>query len=150
MLTRGRLRARIDSVLKERATALVLLPAMMLVFITLGAIALDMSAIAGAQRAAERDLAAAADDAAAMLDARAHQQDGSIRIDPRRAAAVVEARVEASDGPGRVRDLRVEVTDTVIEVSARVESPHLFLRAVPGMADRSLSAPVRVRARLQP
>jgi len=135
---------------RERATALVLVPAMLLVFIALGAIALDLSAVAGAQRAAERDLAAAADDAAGMLDAHAHQLDGSIRIDAAGATAVVDARVSSSDGPGRIVDLQVEVTDTTVEITARVVSPHLFLRAVPGMADRSISAPVHVRARLQP
>ncbi len=54
----------------ERATALVMVPAVALVFIVLAAIALDLTAVAGVQRSAERTLAAAVDDAAGMIDGR--------------------------------------------------------------------------------
>lgn len=133
----------------ERATALVMVPAMALVFIVLAAIALDMTAVAGVQRAAERELAAAVDDAAGMLDGPAHQRDGSIRIDTAAAERVVRARIVAADLPGRVVGLEVVVTDTTVDATARIESPHIFLRSVPGTSDTSLSAPVHVRARLR-
>ncbi|UDY35790.1 hypothetical protein [Dermatobacter hominis] len=122
---------------------------MALVLIVLAAIALDLTAVAGSQRSAERVLAAAADDAAGMLDGRAHQADGSVRVDRRAAERVVRARVDAADLAGQVRDLQIQVTDSTVDVTARVESPHLFLRAVPGMGDVALSAPIHVRARLR-
>lgn len=133
----------------ERATALVLVPAMALVLIVLAAIAVDLSAVAGVQRGVERVAAATADDAAAMIDRRAHQVDGTIRVDRTAAERMVRARLDRARLPGRVVGLRVETTDTTVEVSVRVESPHIFLRAVPGMADRVLSAPIHVRARLR-
>jgi hypothetical protein len=133
----------------ERATAAMLAPAMALVLVVLAAIALDLSAVAGTQRAAERVVAAAADDAAGMLDGRAHQHDGSVRVDREAAVRIVKAHLDAADLPGRLRDLDVLVTDTTVDVTVRVESPHLFLRAVPGMDDVALSAPIRVRARLR-
>ena len=133
----------------ERATAAVLAPAMALVLIVLAAIALDLSAVAAVQRAVERTAAAAADDAAGMLDGRAHQLDGTVRIDAVAAERVVRARLAAADVPGHVREVDVDVTATTVDVTVRVESPHLFLRAVPGMDDRVLSAPIHVRARLR-
>ena len=133
----------------DRGTALVLVPAMALVMIVLAAIALDMSVVAGIQRAAERELSAAADDAAGMIDGREHQRNGTVRIDATAAEQVVRARLEVADLPGRVVELRIAVTADVVDVVARIESPRIFLRAVPGMGDRSLSAPIHVRARLR-
>jgi hypothetical protein len=122
---------------------------MALVLIVLAAIALDLTVVAGAQRSAERVAASAADDAAGMIDGRAHQLDGSVRIDRSAAERVVRARLGTADLVGDVRDVQIEITDTTVDVVVRVESPHLFLRAVPGMDDASLSAPIHVRARLR-
>jgi len=134
----------------ERGTALVLAPAMVLVFVVLAAIALDLTTVAGAQRAAERAVAAATDDAAGMLDGRAHQVDGAVRIDPIAAERVVRAHLSTADLPGRLEDLVIRCTDTTVDVTARIVSPHIFLRAVPGHQDEALSAPIHVRARLRP
>lgn len=133
----------------ERATALVLVPAMALVFVVLGAIALDLTAVGGVQRSAERALAAAVDDAAGMLDGPAHQADGSVRIDRTRAERVVRARIDAADLPGRVVSLTVDVSDDTVDAVLRIETPRIFLRAVPGMADTTLSSPIHLRARLR-
>lgn len=133
----------------ERATALVLVPALLLVFIVMAAIALDLTAVAGSQRNVERVVAAAVDDAAGMIDARAHQLDGTVRIDHAAAERVIRARLLTAGLHGRLANVRVDVTDTTVEAWVRVESPHIFLRAVPGMADRTLSAPIHLRARLR-
>ena len=133
----------------ERATALVMVPAVALVFIVLAAIALDLTAVAGVQRSAERTLAAAVDDAAGMIDGRAHQADGSIRIDRARAEQLVRARIGAEELPGRVVGLTVDVTATTVDATMRIENPHIFLRAVPGLADSTLSSPIHLRARLR-
>ena len=133
----------------ERATALVMVPAVALVFIVLAAIALDLTAVAGVQRSAERTLAAAVDDAAGMIDGRAQQADGSIRIDRARAEQLVRARIGAEELPGRVVGLTVDVTATTVDATMRIETPHIFLRAVPGLADSTLSSPIHLRARLR-
>ncbi len=133
----------------ERGTALVMVPAMALVFIVLAAIALDMTAVSGVQRAAERELSAAVDDAAGMLDGPANQRSGVAQIDKAAAERVVRARIAAADLPGRIVALDVTVTDTTVDATARIESPHLFLRAVPGVDDAAMSAPLHVRARLR-
>ncbi|MBS1838563.1 MAG: hypothetical protein JST64_12800 [Actinobacteria bacterium] len=122
---------------------------MALVLVVLGAIALDLTAVAGAQRSAERVLAAAVDDAAGMIDSRAHQIDGTVRIDTARAERYVVARIDAARLPGRVVEVRVAVTDTVVEATVRVQTPHIFLRAVPGMSGRALSSPIHIQARLR-
>lgn len=133
----------------ERGSALVLVPAMTLVLIVLASIAVDLTAVAGVQRSAERVVSAAVDDAAGMIDGRAHQIDGSVRIDRDAAERVLRARLGAARLPGRITDVRVTVTDSTVDASIRLESPRIFLRAVPGMADRALSAPIHVRARLR-
>jgi len=138
-----------SSAVGERATALVLVPALMLVLIVLASIALDLSAVAGSQRSTERIVAAAVDDAAGMIDGRAHQIDGTVSIDRSAAERVVRARLDDARLRGRITDIRVTVTDTTVEASVRVETPHIFLHAVPGMADRALSAPIHLRARLR-
>ena len=133
----------------ERATALVMVPAVALVFIVLAAIALDLTAVAGVQRSAERTLAAAVDDAAGLIDGGAHQADGSIRIDRVRAEQLLRARIGAEELPGRVVGLTVDVTATTVDAIMRIETLHIFLRAVPGLADSTLSSPIHLRARLR-
>ncbi|CAN5650170.1 hypothetical protein BH10ACT3_BH10ACT3_07710 [soil metagenome] len=70
-----------------------LVPAIMLILIALGSIAVDMTAVFGAQRATQQVVAAAADDAAGMLDSRAIQRDGTIAIDPIAAERVAVAHI---------------------------------------------------------
>jgi hypothetical protein len=131
----------------ERATTLVLVPAMMLVLIALAAVAIDLTAVHVAQRSLYRAASAAADDAAGMLDARRIQLDGSLRVDCPAARRVIVARLRAADLPGPIVELTVTCTDDVVELRTRVAVPHVFLGAVPG-APAVDDAPVSVRARV--
>ena len=131
----------------ERATTLVLVPAMMLVLIALAAVAVDLTAVHMAQRSLYRVASAAADDAAGMLDTRRIQIDGALRIDCRAARRVVIARLRAADLPGPVLDLTVTCTDDMVDIRARVAVPHMFMGAVPGAPDID-DAPISVRARV--
>ncbi len=123
----------------ERASALVLVPAMLLVLMCLGGLAIDLSLLHGAHRSAHRVVSAAADDAAAMIDTEHLQLTGELRIDPAAAQRVALAQVGTMTLPGRqVGPVRVEVDPqgTTVTVSVAVEVAHVMLRALPGGPDR--------------
>lgn len=126
----------------EGGTAFVLAPALVLVLVVLGAIAVDLSVVHAAQRSLGRVAATAADDAAGMVDQRALQLLGEVRVDADAARRIVGDRFESTTLPGRLVDLGVAVVGDVVEVTATVEVDHVFLRALPGHAE---SEPVRVR-----
>ena len=84
----------------ESASALALVPALLLVFLCLGGIAIDLSLVHGAHRGAHRTLSSAADDAAAMIDTSELQLSGELRIDPGDAERVVLAHLRLADLPG--------------------------------------------------
>lgn len=119
----------------ERATALMLAPALMLVLIALGSIAVDLTALHGAHRSLHRVVSAAADDAAGMLDTRLIQQSGELRIDPAAAFIVASAHVKSAHLPGDlVGPVRVQVSDdgATVDVRATVRVEHVMMGAVPG------------------
>lgn len=130
----------------ERATALMLAPALVLVVLVLGAIAVDLSLVHAARRSAYRSLSAAADDAAAMVDSAEFQRSGEVRLDAEAAERVVRAHLGVLDGdapPGfsepafRVMDADVatDVPGGVVRITATVEVEHVFGPAVPGIDD---------------
>lgn len=134
---------------KERATALMMAPALVLIVLVLGAIAVDLSLVHTARRSAYRSLSAAADDAAAMIDAAEFQRTGEVHIDPEAATRVVRAHLGLLDGdapPGfsepafRVIDADVvtDVTAGVVRIAATVEVEHIFGPAVPGLDDTTV------------
>lgn len=137
--TRQRPTARVSERLHgtERATALVLVPAITLVFLALGSIAVDLSALHGAQRAVHRVVSASADDAAGMIDTREVQLTGDVRIDETAARRVVEAHLATSPLPGDLVRFEVEFApdrrSLTVEAVVRVE--HIMLRAVPGAGE---------------
>lgn len=136
----------------ERATALILVPTMMLVLVALGAIAIDLSVVHLAHRSIHRVVSSAADDAAGMIDTRQIQIDGSVRIDPSRAARTVSAHIETATLPGTLRGRpQVVVADDGLSltVSAEVEVPHILMRSMPG-ASASEIIRVTVTARILP
>jgi hypothetical protein len=126
-----------------------LAPALVLVVLVLGAIAVDLSLVHAARRSAYRSLSAAADDAAAMVDAAEFQRSGEVRIDPDAATRVVRAHLGLFDGeapPGfaepafRVLDADVatDVTTGIVRIHATVEVEHVFGPAVPGLGDTTV------------
>lgn len=135
----------------ERATTLVLVPAMTLVVMALGAVAVDLSLLHAAHRDVHRVVSAAADDASAVLDERELQVSGRVVIDPVGARGVAEAHLAAARLPGElVGPVDVRITDdrTSIEVKVVVDVPHVLLRSAPGADERRLR--VAARGRLHP
>ena len=134
----------------ERGSALILVPAMMMVLLALGAIAIDLSVLHGAHRSLHRIASSAADDAAAMLDAEQLQMDGELRIDVPAARQVVEAHLDAARVPGTLTSARTSISEdggvVTVELTAAVD--HVLLAAVPG-TDPSEAISVVARARLQ-
>lgn len=107
----------------ERATALILVPTMLLVVIALGAIAVDLTALHVAQRSTQRVAATAADDAAAMLDTRQVQVDGTVRIDEGAARRVAVAHARTASLAGALQepvDVRVAPDGSTVTVTLRV------------------------------
>ena len=119
----------------SRGTALMLVPASILVFFVLGSIAIDLTAVFLAQRSAQRSVSAAADDAAAMLDTRLIQQNGELRIDIAAAERVARAHISARVPAASLRGPVIVIVSTdrkSIEVRITVRVPHIMMRALPG------------------
>ncbi len=122
----------------SRGTALMLVPAAILVFFVLGSISIDLTAIFLAQRSAQRSVSAAADDAAAMLDTRLIQYNGELRIDTAAAEQVARAHIAARVPAARLRGpviVRVSADRKSIEVRITVRVPHIMMKALPGRTD---------------
>lgn len=133
----------------ERATALVLAPALALILLVLAGVAVDLAAVHTAQRTLQRVVSGAADDAAAMIDARRVQVDGDIVVDPDRARRVAEHQVRAARLPGRLERVDVRVGTDRVEVRVEVMVRHGFLGTFPGGPDTERVA-ATARARLWP
>jgi hypothetical protein len=149
-----------DRTRSERASALVLVPALVLVLIVLGSLAVDVAVAHAVQRDLSRSLSAAADDAAAMIDQRRLQTDGTVRLDEEAARRVVRAHLgvlvdelgPGADGADHPRDIRscdVVVTESTVTIRVVAEVPRVFLSALPDVADTS-TVQVVVTGRLQP
>ena len=136
----------------ERGTALVLVPACMLVVLGLATIAVDGAVLHAAQRRLVAICAAAADDAAGMVDARAVQLDGSVRLDPAAATRVAMARLSLArrvGPPAGPTSVRVDAGRGTVEVRSSADVDRLVFRLLPGGA-RSTSVSCNVRGRLRP
>lgn len=134
----------------ERGSALILVPAMLMVLLALGAIAIDLSVLHGAHRSLHRIASGAADDAAAMLDEEQLQVDGQLRIDAHAARQVVDAHLDAARMPGTLTAARTSISDdgAAVTVELTAEVDHVLLAAIPG-TDPSEAISVVARARLQ-
>ena len=137
---------------RERGTALVMVPACMLVVLGLGTVAVDGAVLHAAQRRLLAICAAAADDAAGMVDARAVQLDGTVRLDPAAARRVALARLAPARrigeqvGPPAVRG---DAAAGPVDVATTVDVRQLVFRLLPGGAGRT-TVSCRARGRLRP
>lgn len=123
----------------ERGSALALMPAAVLVFVVLGAIAVDFTVAFLAEREVSNAAAAAANDVAgAALDQERFYADGSIRLDATAAQSIGRASVAAAglDHLDEV-DVRVSVRGDVPEVTVTVSARagYVFAKALPGGPD---------------
>jgi len=132
----------------QRGSVWMLAPALVLVLMGLGALGADLALLHAAHRSAYRSLSAAADDAAAMVDARELQLSGAVRLDPQRAEAVARAHLGLLGQPGSHRaegawaepafdvtaaEIDADPARGTVQITATVEVDHVFLAAVPGI-----------------
>ncbi len=121
----------------QDGSVLVLMPAAVLVFIILGALALDAAVVFMAERELAGAAAAAANDAVTRaLDEGEFYDRGCVVLVPAVAADVVRASVAAkrlADAGISVGQPEVAVTDGArVTVTLRGRAPHLFAKALPG------------------
>lgn len=133
----------------ERATTLILVPTMMIVFIALAAIAVDLSMMHMTKRRALNIVSLAASDAAGMLDDRALQTTGTIRIDPDRASRVAAAHINSQNLGGPLLEgptTTVSDDGQTLTVSLHLQVDHVFLGSFPAAVSDKLV--IRASARL--
>ena len=134
----------------ERGSVLALMPAAVLVFIVLGALAVDASLTFLGEREVGNVAASVANDAATLgIDVERYYATGELVIDPARVdevAALALATNELGHLDGLTIDTEVIGTDVVVvRVSARVRS--LFGRVLPqGLEEREVSASAEATA----
>jgi Flp pilus assembly protein TadG len=117
-----------------------LMPVAVLIFIILGAFAVDFSAARLARREMVAGAQAAAQDAAiAGLDEAAFYADGTLRFDEAEARAQAAASLAVTDPTWEV--VGFELDDGAVVVTVAADVPTIFAKAVPGGPDT-----VRVRA----
>ena len=116
-----------------------LMPAAVLVFVVLGAIAVDFAVAFLAEREVSNAAAAAANDAAgAALDADRFYADGAVRLDRERAVEVGRAAVAAAglDDLDEVDvQVRVAADAPVVTVTVSARARYVFATALPGGPD---------------
>jgi Flp pilus assembly protein TadG len=113
-----------------------LMPAAVLVFVVLGAIAVDFAVAFLGEREVSNAAAAAANDAAgAPLDRDRFYADGALRLDPAAAERVGRAAVAAA-GLEDLDDVRVRVDvaaeEPVVTVTVSAGVRYVFAKALPG------------------
>lgn len=119
----------------EAGSALILVPAAVLVLVILAAIAVDSAAVFLGQRQLAEAAATAATDAAGAISAPTFYRTGTITLDPSEAERRATASMAAEDlhavklaGP-----IRVTVAGRQVCVSLTGQVPVIFGRALPGM-----------------
>ncbi len=109
------------------------MPAAVLIFLVLGALAIDSAVVFLAQRQLANAAVAAANDAVAAVDVDVYYGEGSFRLNSDRVQQVAEESVERL-GLDHL-DAVVAVTTVegdVVEVTITAQVEHIFSGAVPG------------------
>jgi hypothetical protein len=120
----------------DRGSALMLLPAGVLVVLVLASIAVDMALVQLRQRQAFDLAASAANDAATAGVAPGSVRAGAYVLDPALATASVERSVAASQlAPDLSGAPAVRVTPDTVEVTVTLTADYLFAGVIPGSAD---------------
>lgn len=119
----------------ESGSVLILMPVAVLVFIILGALAIDHTAAFIGERSLANASAAAANNAASALSQGSFYEGSLVALDAAAATAVAQATVERLQLSG-VHDLSVQTTVTGNEVTVSVSGlvDTIFSRAIPGGA----------------
>ena len=122
----------------ERASALMLVPAGVLVLLVLAAIAIDSAAILLAQRELANQTAAVANDITTLaLDDDALYGAGTVTIDAGRASEFVERALATPPQGARSVEAAFEIAPDgrTITISTRAEVPWFFARVLPTADD---------------
>jgi hypothetical protein len=122
---------------RDRGSALMLMPAGLLIVLVLASIAVDMSVVHLRKRQAFELAAAAANDAVtAAVDQGRLRTTHEYVLDPERARAVVADVVAASEvAPELARPPVVTVTAAGVRVELALEADYIFADVVPGAPD---------------
>jgi hypothetical protein len=122
---------------RDHGSALLLMPAGLLIVLVLASIAVDMSLVHLRKRQAFELAAAAANDAAtAGVDQGRLRTTHDYVLDPERTRAVVEDVVAVSElAPQLARPPVVTVTATGVRVELALEADYIFADVVPGAPD---------------
>jgi hypothetical protein len=122
---------------RDRGSALMLMPAGLLIVLVLASIAVDMSLVHLRKRQAFELAAAAANDAAtAGVDQGRLRTTHDYVLDPESARGVVEDVVAASElAPQLARPPVVTVTATGVRVELALEADYIFADVIPGAPD---------------
>lgn len=121
----------------DRGSALMLVPAGVLVVVLLGAVAVDLSAAHLAQRRLVQVTERAADDAAGMLDRDSLRAGGPVRTNPAQATALARMHLASLDVPGLEHqwvDVAVAPNGNEVSVRSGATVRRLFGRGLPGVA----------------
>ena len=137
----------------ERGSALVLMPVAALIFIILGALALDATVVFMAERELAGAAAAAANDAVTRgIDRDEFYRSGCVVVLPGAAVDVVRSSVAAKELERSGLSMAAPEVDvragSAVTVTLRGTAPHVFTRAVPGApSDADVSATATATAR---
>lgn len=130
------MRRRLRQATGDRGSALMLLPAGVLVVLVLASIAVDMALVQMRQRQAFDLAASAANDAATAGVDLNSVRAGTYVLDPAATAASVERSVAASQLAQYLAGAPdVEVTPDTVSVTITLTADYLFAGVVPGAAD---------------
>ena len=121
---------------RERGSVLALMPVAVLVFLVLGAIAVDFVVVFLGEREVANAAAAAANDVATVaVDRDRFYADGAVRLEPSVAEAVAAQSVAAA-GLDHLDDVTSDVSVSfdgpVVTVTVAARVPYIFAKAVPG------------------
>ena len=120
----------------DHGSALMLMPAGLLIVLVLASIAVDMSLVHLRKRQAFELAAAAANDAAAAGADQGRLRSGSYVLDPDVTRSVVEEVVAASELASELAGPPfVTVTDDGVRVELAVQADYIFAGVVPGAPD---------------
>lgn len=119
----------------ETGSALILVPAAVLVLVVLAAIAVDSAAVFLGQRQLAEAAATAATDAAGAVSQPTFYQTGTITLDPSEAQRLADASIAGQDlhAVKLAGSIRVTVSGRQVCVSLTGEVPVIFGRALPGI-----------------
>jgi len=132
---------------RVRGSALMLVPAALLIVLVLGALAIDAAVSFGAQRDLAAALSAAANDAVTIgLDEEHLRTTGEYRLDPDRVEAAVTASLRRRGAlDGLLEPVRWRIDGPTVTVEAVGWAAHVVTPVIPG-APRGRVIPASARA----